>query len=91
MKKKPDKLNDMLDDIANHLGQRILKPEGDDVFTVSEETAAFKSLQSYYAMKHKLPDPASEKGGFAGHAHSIRNLGNGARSHGNSNATEADF
>lgn len=84
---KKDKLATMLDDIAEHLGKRILEPVEGDIFTVSEETAAFKSLQSFYAMKHKLPDPLNEKGGFAGHANSIRDLGNG---NGKRRSTETD-
>ena len=44
---KKDKLATMLDDIAEHLGKRILEPVEGDIFTVSEETAAFKSLQSF--------------------------------------------
>lgn len=78
-------LDQTLEKLSEHLSQRILNRAADDVITVAEETAAFKALQSYYAMKHKLPESKDEKGGFAGHANTIRGLGN------SSDDAEADF
>ena len=79
---KEPALNDLLDKAARNLLNRVLNPAGEaDAMTVAEETAAFKCVMNYYAMKKKLAPLDDDNGGFNGFRDAIASpgRGNGAR------------